>query len=139
MTIALTNIREQAYSVIRSAINNNKISGSVVTTAFPEANPVFPVYIVPMQTVTLSSNETLGGSKRTYTLSAEVEVFAKVEDGPVVIAQMLDSVQTAFDGVDLSSDNLIFEDLDASNIDKVEINRDKLYTAGLILRFTFIK
>lgn len=139
MAVALANIREQAYPVIRQAIVDNKVSGTTVINSFPEQDPTFPCYVLPMQDVPVSPKETLSGSVRQYEVIARLSVYAQVGDGQVSVAQMLDSVQAAFDGSDLSSDNLEFEGADFSEIDKLEVNEEKLYTAGVILRFTYIK
>lgn len=136
MAIALSTLRKDAYSAIRGYVDGNKITGSTVINSYPESDPTFPCYILPMQDVSIEQAATLDGSKREYLITASLDVVATRNQGQVKITEMLDSVLVAFDNVDLSANNLMFETMDSSEIARIEVNEEKLYTAGVILTFT---
>ena len=138
--VSNSTIRVDSYAAIRGYINS-ALSGDGVTvvTSFPKNNSDLPAVVLPMQTVsTERSALTSGAFTGTYKVEAMLDVYTTAESGqgPAKIAAVLDSIQNYLETTDISSDNLIYEDIDASDISRFEHNEQTLYNAGVILSFT---
>lgn len=144
--VSNSTIRVDSYAAIRgyinSALSDASITGVTVVTSFPKNNSDLPAVVLPMQTI---STERLALSNGEYTgvyrIEAMLDVYTTAESGqgPAKIAAILDAIQDYLETTDLSSDNLIYEDLDASDISRFEHNEQTLYNAGVILSFTLTR
>jgi hypothetical protein len=80
------------------------------------------------------------GSLREYTIEIEFTVWATAANGQgqTKVAELLDNLQATLEGATSTLDaaKIKFESFNASRIDKVEVNEQKLYTAGAIATFT---
>ena len=135
--VTISTIRAGAHAALYSLINTNKISGSTVSNSYPESSPSFPCYIIPLIEADVPGSETLA-DLRQYKFNVEFSVWATAAQGQAKIAELLDNLQATLEGstATLNSNQIKFERFEASKIDKVEVNEQKLYTAGGIAVFT---
>lgn len=135
--VTASTIRANAYSVIRTLINNNKVSGSTVINSYPEADPAFPCVIVPMPEAGIPDTVSLGDLK-TYSFSIEFSVWATAAQGQAKVAELLDNIQATLEAntTALNAEKIKFDTFSPSRVDKVEVNEQKLYTAGAIATFS---
>lgn len=142
--VSNSSIRVDSYAAIRgyinSALSDASITGVSVVTSFPKSNSDLPAVVLPMQTVR-TERTSIGGTGTftgAYRIEAPLDVYttAEASEGPARIAAVLDAIQDYLETTDLSSDNLVYEMLDASDITRFEHNEQTLYNAGIILMFT---
>lgn len=135
--VTASTIRAGAYSVIRTLIDNNKVSGSVVINSYPESSPAFPCVIVPMPEAGIPDTVSLGDIKN-YSFSIEFSVWATAAQGQAKVAELLDNIQATLEAntTSLNAEKIKFDTFSPSRVDKVEVNEQKLYTAGAIATFS---
>jgi len=141
--VSSSTIRADSYSVIRgyvnSALSDAAITGVTVVTSFPKSDSDLPAVVLPMQNIsTVRTALTEGEYTGTYRVEAMLDVYTTQESGqgPAKIAAILDAIQDYLETNSFSSDNLIYEDVDSTDIVQFVHNEQTLYTAGVILTFT---
>jgi len=140
--VSTSTIRVDSYAAIRgyivAALSAASITGVTTVTSFPKSNSDLPAVVIPMQTIS-TQRETLqeGSLTGTYVIEAGFDVYSTQEggQGPAMIARIMDAIQDYMEITDLSSDNLIYEDIDSNNIVQFVHNEQTLYNAGAILTF----
>ena len=135
--VTASTIRAGAYSVIRTLINNNKVSGSVIINSYPESTPSFPCVIIPMPEAEVPAAISLDGTRQ-YQFTIEFSAWATATQGQAKIAELLDNIQATLEAntTSLNTEKIKFELFSPSRVDKVEVNEQKLYTAGAIATFS---
>jgi len=129
-TVVGSTIRENVFNTISTLIDNNKLSGWTVLSAFPEQNPVFPCIVVNPAKIT-QSIMTINKGVTSYRITVDVQLFSAANDGKEKIDQGLDNINnTLFSNAstlktyNLFLDNSIpIEDLGAGNL---LFNKNKL-------------
>ena len=141
--VSPSTVRVDTYATVRSLVTLNLPVGVTLVNSYPEANPSFPCVVMPMPDAGASGSLSFDGSKRDYEVSIEFTFWASATgtgQGQAKIAQMMDAVQAALEanqtsGTALLSDNLILVSWSPSSVERIEVNQQKLYTAGLMATF----
>jgi hypothetical protein len=135
--VTASTIRAGAFAALYALINTNKVSGSSVLASYPEANPSFPCVIMPMPQAEVPEALSLGAARQ-HTFTVEFSVWVTASQGQAKVAELLDNLQNTLltNTTTLNGHKIKFESFDPSRVDKVEVNEQKLYTAGAIATFT---
>ena len=137
--VTASTIRAGAFAALYSLINSNKVSGSTILASYPESNPSFPCVIMPMPQAEVPDALSLDGTRQ-YRFTVEFSVWATAAQGQgqAKVAELLDNLQNTLttNTTTLNGHKIKFESFDPSRVDKVEVNEQKLYTAGAIATFT---
>lgn len=139
--VSLSTVRVDVYGVLRTLINANKLSGVTVVNSFPEASPAFPCIVMPLPDIGFEGAQSINGSLRIYNGEMEITFWAKADantQGQAKVAAMMDNVQATLEANQSTlntTDQLQLISLSPSAVEAVEVNGEKLYTAGLILSF----
>jgi hypothetical protein len=93
-----------------------------------------------MPSAGVSGSLSIDGDKREYLVEIEFTFWATPDSnsqGQAKVAAMVDNVQATLEAnqTSLLSDNLILVSASPSEINIVEVNEQKLYTAGLLVTF----
>jgi hypothetical protein len=90
-TVSKATIRENTFNTIATLLNNNKLSGWTVLSAFPEQNPAFPCLVVNPAAITLQALD-VGKSKYRWRVSVLVDVFSLTKQGKEKNDEGMDNV-----------------------------------------------
>lgn len=140
--VSASTIRVSSYSAIRgyiiAALSAASITGVTTVTSFPKSDSDLPAIVLPMQNISTERESLSRNMVGSYRIQAMLDVYTTQEggQGPAKIAAILDAIQNYLETTDLSSDNLMFEDIDSNDIVQFEHNKQTLYNAGAILSFT---
>lgn len=137
--VSLSTVRSDVYTTLRTLIDTNKVSGTTIVNSFPEANPVFPCVVMPMADVGFTGATSIDGSKRVYEVVVEFGFWATAlsGQGQLKVAQMMDNLQSTLEAnqASLLTSNLALISFSPSSVERVDVNEQKLYTAGAMLVF----
>ena len=90
--VDLDTIRADIFNNLATLINNNKLSGWAVLSAFPEENPVFPCIVINPAMVPFNFL-TLDRSAKKFNITVELELFAEASEGKEKIDEARDNLQ----------------------------------------------
>jgi hypothetical protein len=135
--VTASSIRAGAFAALYALINTNKVSGSTILASYPERSPSFPCVIMPMPEAEVPESLTLS-EVRQHTFTIEFSVWVTASQGQAKVAELLDNLQSTLESntSTLTGHKIKFESFSPSRVDKVEVNEQKLYTAGGIASFS---
>lgn len=137
-TVALATLGKNVFNTIAKLIDDNKPSGWTVLSSFPEVSPTFPCIVIDPSK---AKPEIVGLDKDSYlveNIEILIEFYALSKDGKEKIDEGRDNVRNTIltnqSTLDTYGLYLKKDPFDDSNVDNFITGREKLNTAGCILR-----
>ena len=140
--VDLDTIRADIFNNLATLINNNKLSGWAILSAFPEENPVFPCIVINPARVPFNFLTFTRAAKK-INITVELELFAEAKDGKEKIDEARDNLQATIInnystlktyGLVFATDNSFVD----SEVSMDIYNEHKLNTASIELNLRLI-